>query len=74
VPVAGSLWKHHALVTPAIWRGQQKGILRERSWLSQETVDGLIAFVLLTEGDIGRALVTRANETQRRTRPMDRAV
>jgi DNA polymerase III subunit alpha len=46
------------LVTRAYLEGQQKGIpCVERSWLSHETVDGLIALSCSTEGDVGRALV-----------------
>src|ERR1700733_11521659 len=46
------------LVTRAYLEGQQKGVpCVERSWLSRETVDGLIALSCATQGDIGRALV-----------------
>src|SRR3984893_3860434 len=46
------------LVSRAYLEGQQRGIPTvDRSWLSRETVDGLIALSCATEGDIGRALV-----------------
>jgi DNA polymerase-3 subunit alpha len=46
------------LVTRAYLEGQQKGTpCVERSWLTHDTVDGLIALSCATEGDIGRALV-----------------
>jgi len=46
------------LVTRAYLEGQQKGVpCVDRSWLTHETVDGLIALSCATEGDIGRALV-----------------
>src|SRR5882757_9422498 len=46
------------LVTRAYLEGQQKGVpCLDRSWLTHETVDGLIALSCATEGDIGRALV-----------------
>src|SRR6201992_3325109 len=44
------------LVTRAYLEGQQKGTpLIDRSWLTHETVDGLIALSCATEGDICRA-------------------
>jgi DNA polymerase-3 subunit alpha len=46
------------LVSRAYLEGQQKGIATvDRSWLSRETLDGLIALSCATEGDFGRALV-----------------
>jgi DNA polymerase-3 subunit alpha len=46
------------LVTRAYLEGQQKGVpCVERSWLTRETVDGLIALSCAADGDIGRALV-----------------
>jgi DNA polymerase III subunit alpha len=46
------------LVSRAYLEGQQRGIPTvDRSWLSRETVDGLIALSCAAEGDIGRALV-----------------
>src|ERR1700755_3003150 len=46
------------LVTRAYLEGQIKGIpCIDRSWLSTETVAGLIALSCATEGDIGRSLV-----------------
>jgi DNA polymerase-3 subunit alpha len=46
------------LVTRTYLEGQQKGIpCVERSWLTHETVDGLIALSCAADGDIGRALV-----------------
>src|ERR1700730_2515594 len=46
------------LVSRAYLEGQQRGIPSvERSWLSRESVDGLIALSCATEGDVGRALV-----------------
>src|SRR5215475_7646873 len=45
------------LVSRAYLEGQQRGIPTiDRSWLSRETVNGLIALSCATEGDIGRAL------------------
>ena len=46
------------LVSRAYLEGQQRGIPTvDRSWLSRESVDGLIALSCATEGDIGRSLV-----------------
>jgi DNA polymerase III subunit alpha len=46
------------LVSRAYLEGQQRGVpLIERSWLSAESLDGLIALSCATEGDVGRALV-----------------
>ncbi|MFL6601010.1 MAG: DNA polymerase III subunit alpha [Steroidobacteraceae bacterium] len=46
------------LVSRTYLEGQQKGVPTvDRSWLSRESVDGLIALSCATEGDIGRALV-----------------
>src|SRR6266702_5779238 len=46
------------LLSRAYLEGQQRGIPTvDRSWLSRESVDGLIALSCATEGDIGRALV-----------------
>jgi DNA polymerase-3 subunit alpha len=46
------------LVSRAYLEGQQRGIPTvDRSWLSPETVNGLIALSCAAEGDIGRALV-----------------
>src|SRR5262249_3252529 len=46
------------LLSRAYLEGQHKGIPAiERSWLSGETADGLIALSCATEGDVGRALV-----------------
>jgi DNA polymerase-3 subunit alpha len=46
------------LLSRAYLEGQQKGIPTvDRSWLSRESVDGLIALSCGTEGDMGRALV-----------------
>jgi DNA polymerase-3 subunit alpha len=57
------------LVSRAYLEGQQRGIPTvDRSWLSRETVDGLIALSCATEGDIGRALVNA------RERDADRAL
>ena len=45
------------LVTRAYLEGQQKGIPTiDRSWLSSDTLNGLIAISCATEGDVGRAL------------------
>jgi DNA polymerase-3 subunit alpha len=57
------------LVSRAYLEGQQRGIPSvERSWLSRESVDGLIALSCATEGDVGRALVNA------RERDADRAL
>jgi DNA polymerase III subunit alpha len=46
------------LVTRAYLEGQQKGPpMIDRSWLSAETLEGLIAVSCATEGDVGRAIV-----------------
>src|SRR5581483_141757 len=46
------------LVSRSYLEGQQRGIPTiDRSWLSQESLSGLIALSCATEGDIGRALV-----------------
>jgi DNA polymerase III subunit alpha len=46
------------LVSRAYLEGQQKSVPTvDRTWLTRETVDGLIALSCATEGDIGRALV-----------------
>jgi DNA polymerase-3 subunit alpha len=46
------------LVSRAYLEGHQRGIPTvDRSWLSRESVDGLIALSCATEGDVGRALV-----------------
>jgi DNA polymerase-3 subunit alpha len=46
------------LVSRAYLEGQQRGVpLIERSWLTPETLEGLIALSGATEGDVGRALV-----------------
>jgi len=46
------------LVSRAYLEGQQKGIPTiDRSWLSVENLEGLLALSCATEGDIGRALV-----------------
>ena len=46
------------LVSRAYLEGQQRGLpLVDRSWLSPESVEGLIALSCATEGDVGRALV-----------------
>src|SRR5215813_869231 len=46
------------LLSRAYLEGQQRGIPTvDRSWLTAETVHGLIALSCATEGDIGRALV-----------------
>ena len=45
------------LVSRAYLEGQQRGVpLIERSWLTAETLEGLIALSCATEGDVGRAL------------------
>jgi DNA polymerase-3 subunit alpha len=57
------------LVSRSYLEGQQRGIPTvDRSWLSRESVDGLIALSCATEGDIGRALVNA------REREADRAL
>jgi DNA polymerase-3 subunit alpha len=55
------------LVSRAYLEGQQRGTATvDRSWLSRESVDGLIALSCATEGDIGRALVNaREREAER---------
>ena len=55
------------LVSRAYLEGQQRGSATvDRSWLSRESVDGLIALSCATEGDIGRALVNaREREAER---------
>jgi DNA polymerase-3 subunit alpha len=55
------------LLTRAYLEGQQRGIPTvDRTWLSRETVDGLIALSCATEGDVGRALVNaREREAER---------
>jgi DNA polymerase III subunit alpha len=55
------------LVSRAYLEGQQRGIPTiDRSWLSRETVDGLIALSCATEGDVGRALVnTRERDAEK---------
>jgi DNA polymerase-3 subunit alpha len=55
------------LVSRAYLEGQQRGIPTvDRSWLSRESLDGLIALSCATEGDIGRALVNaREREAER---------
>jgi DNA polymerase-3 subunit alpha len=55
------------LVSRAYLEGQQRGIPTvDRSWLSRDSVDGLIALSCATEGDIGRALVNaREREAER---------
>jgi DNA polymerase III subunit alpha len=46
------------LVSRAYLEGQQHGVpLIDRTWLSKESLDGLIALSCATEGDVGRALV-----------------
>jgi DNA polymerase III subunit alpha len=46
------------LVSRAYLEGQQKGIPTiDRSWLSRDTLAGLIALSCATEGDVGRCLV-----------------
>ncbi|MGH8298380.1 MAG: DNA polymerase III subunit alpha [Steroidobacteraceae bacterium] len=45
------------LVSRAYLEGQQRGVpLLERSWLTPEALEGLIALSCATEGDVGRAL------------------
>jgi len=57
------------LVSRAYLEGQQRGIPSvDRSWLSRESVDGLIALSCGTEGDVGRAFVNA------RERDADRAL
>jgi len=51
------------LVSRAYLEGQQRGIpLIERSWLTVETLEGLIALSCATEGDVGRALANGRDE------------
>src|SRR5215468_2212031 len=46
------------LVSRAYLEGQERGVPRiERSWLSPELLEGLIALSGATDGDVGRALV-----------------
>ena len=46
------------LVSRAYLEGQKRGVpLVERAWLTQESLDGLIALSGATEGDVGRALL-----------------
>jgi DNA polymerase III subunit alpha len=57
------------LVSRAYQEGQKRGIPTiERSWLSAENLDGLIALSCAAEGDVGRALVNA------REREADRAL
>ncbi|MGH8288690.1 MAG: DNA polymerase III subunit alpha [Steroidobacteraceae bacterium] len=45
------------LVSRAYLEGQERGVpLIERSWLTAETLEGLIALSCASEGDVGRAL------------------
>jgi len=55
------------LVSRAYQEGQKRGIPTiERSWLSPENVDGLIALSCAAEGDVGRALINaREGEADR---------
>ena len=55
------------LLSRAYLEGQQRGVPTvDRSWLSRESLDGLIALSCATEGDIGRALVhAREREAER---------
>jgi DNA polymerase-3 subunit alpha len=55
------------LVSRAYLEGQQRGVpLIERSWLTPETLEGLIALSCATEGDVGRALVNgREDDAER---------
>jgi DNA polymerase-3 subunit alpha len=47
------------LVSRAYLEGQQRGIATvDRSWLSRDSLNGLIALSCATEGDVGRALVS----------------
>jgi len=51
------------LVSRAYLEGQQRGVpLIERSWLTAETLEGLIALSCATEGDVGRALANGREE------------
>jgi len=51
------------LVSRAYLEGQQRGVpLIERSWLTTETLEGLIALSCATEGDVGRALANGRDE------------
>jgi DNA polymerase-3 subunit alpha len=55
------------LVSRAYLEGQHKGVPSiDRSWLSRDSVAGLIALSCATEGDIGRAFVsTREGDAER---------
>ncbi|HXR90532.1 MAG TPA: DNA polymerase III subunit alpha [Steroidobacteraceae bacterium] len=55
------------LVSRAYQEGQKRGIPTiERTWLSPENVDGLIALSCAAEGDVGRALINaREGEADR---------
>ncbi len=55
------------LVSRAYLEGQKRGLPTvDRSWLSRENVDGLIALSCAAEGDVGRALVNgREREAER---------
>jgi DNA polymerase-3 subunit alpha len=51
------------LVSRAYLEGQQRGLpLIERSWLTADTLEGLIALSCATEGDVGRALANGREE------------
>src|SRR4029077_13028057 len=55
------------LLTRAYLEGQERGTARiERRWLTQATLEGLIALSGAQEGDIGRALINaREHEAER---------